>query len=371
MEPRLAVLLSLLSAPAAALLTASWQALPPGAEQAWRGSSPPRSGPTAAADSDGNTWLFGGYAEPEGKERAVVNDLLRYSASGGWEQLQEPIRTTIGKTQRVRSNRPGPRLASASAILDGELLVFGGWDPQVAGTGGIILDDVWALDLGKQTWQRCEAPMPRGPTSRHVACNVGGKVVVHTFRCKEAVMVWDPSTRALVEQPTKGTPPSSRGLHVAAAADERTLVVFGGAAQDGTMVNDAFALDTVTWEWRVLASNGDRPSPRAGACAAPLPNGERGILVCCGAEASANGLVPRADVWALTLDDQGGGEWSKLLDDAAPDAPGPRNAATLTPLSDGAAGEGGSGGSLLLHGGWRPFVSTYGDTYVLKVQSSS
>ena len=38
-------------------------------------------------------------------------------------------------------------------------------------------------------------------------------------------------TETLKEQPTSGTPPSSRGLHVAAAAD-------------GQMVNDAFALDT-------------------------------------------------------------------------------------------------------------------------------
>ena len=52
--------------------------------------------------------------------------------------------------------------------------------------------------------------------------------------------------------------------------------------------------------------------------------------------------------------------WSRLLDDDAPGAPGPRNAATLTPLADG---------ELLLHGGWRPFVSTYGDSHVLTVRA--
>ena len=51
------------------------------------------------------------------------------------------------------------------------------------GTGGAILDDVWALELASQKWSRCEAPMPGGPTSRHVAVNVGGTLVVHTFRC--------------------------------------------------------------------------------------------------------------------------------------------------------------------------------------------
>ena len=50
-------------------------------------------------------------------------------------------------------------------------------------------------------------------------------------------------------------------------------------------------------------------------------------------------------MWALTLDDSGGGEWSLLLGEDAPNAPGPRNAATLSPVG---------GGGLLLHGGWRP-----------------
>ena len=47
-----------------------------------------------------------------------------------------------------------------------------------------------------------------------------------------------------------------------------------------------------------------------------------------------------------------------LLPEDATDAPGPRNAATLTPLGDG---------DYLLHGGWRPFVSTYSDSYVLHI----
>ena len=185
--------------------------------------------------------------------------------------------------------------------------------------------------------------------------NVGGTVVVHTFRCTDSVLVWDAARRALREQPTSGTPPSARGLHVAAAADESTLIVFGGAAKDGNMCNDAFALDTTSWEWRRLGDGGaERPSPRAGACAAPLPGGG-GMIVCCGAESDGGGLVPRADVWALTVD----GEWTKLLDDDAPGAPGPRNAATLTPFGDG---------ELLLQGGWRPFVSTYRDSHVLCVE---
>ena len=80
-------------------------------------------------------------------------------------------------------------------MTGGELLLFGGWDPETAGTGGQILDDVWALDLATRTWTEC-APMPRGPSSRHVAVNVNGRVVVHTFRCLDSVLVWGTETRA-------------------------------------------------------------------------------------------------------------------------------------------------------------------------------
>ena len=292
-----------------------------------------------------------------------MNDLWKFS-DGDWSLVQPG-------SGRDDGTRPGPRLVSACAILDGELLLFGGWDPQTAGTGGVILDDVWALDLSTLQWKKC-TDMPYGPTSRHVACAVGNRLLVHTFRCTESILVWSPSLRKLVEQPTSGTPPSSRGLHAAAAVGDHTLVVFGGAAKDGAMSNEAFALDTRTWEWRGLAapSNGlanlfnrsRRPTPRAGACAAST---EDGIIMCCGAESAVPiGLCPRGDCWKLTVPEDGGeATWEMLVaesqEDAAaamPGAPGPRNAATLTPLPDG---------KLLLHGGWRPFKSTYGDSFAL------
>ncbi|EOD25184.1 hypothetical protein EMIHUDRAFT_206342 [Emiliania huxleyi CCMP1516] len=346
----------LLSVTMQASLTASWQPVP--ADDAWqrtaRTSSPPRSGPTASADQAGNVWLFGGYAEPEGKPRHVVNDLLRYDGGSGWQQLQEPIDVTL-KGGRVRDNRPGPRLATASCVVGDEMLVFGGWDPQTPGTGGVILDDVWSLSLAKQTWRRLAAPMPGGPASRHVVCNVGGTVILHTFRCLDSVLVWDAASETLKEQPTSGTPPSSRGLHVAAAADGHTLVVFGSALAED-MVNDAFALDT-----RVVGALAAESGPvRAPARALRHCRAGAASWFAAAQRRAARGLVPDERVWALTLDDSGGGEWSLLLGEDAPNAPGPRNAATLSPV--------GSGG-LLLHGGWRPFVSTYGDSHVLKVEA--
>ena len=49
-----------------------------------------------------------------------------------------------------------------------------------------------------------------------------------------------------------------------------------------------------------------------------------------------------------------------------PNAPGPRNAATLTPID---SGDDTSSTRLLLHGGWHPFVNTFGDSFVLTVDA--
>ena len=347
-------------------------ATPPTAR--WAGSTsaltPPRSGHAAATDKKGDTYLFGGYAEYSGgKPRDVVNDLWRYS-NGAWECIEPP-------TPRTDSTRPGPRLVSACAVVDDELLLFGGWDPETAGTGGKILDDVWALDLTKQTWSQC-APMPNGPVSRHVAANVGGSVVVHTFRCGQSVLVWDKKSRKLIEQPTTGTPPSSRGLHSGAALGEHTLILFGGAAKDGMMSDETFALDTKSWAWETLGQSSSSsssgmggvinsllgrgtgggitaPSPRAGSCASSI---DGGVVVCCGAESvPGGGLNPRSDVWALLADEadvKGTAEWVRLIDDD--EGPASRNAASLVPVGKD---------TLLLTGGWRPFVETYDDSFLL------
>ena len=317
----------------------------------WQGLAsavaPPRSGHTAVESGEA-VYLFGGYAEYGGSTpRDVVNDLWCYTSKSGWKCLQSD-------SSRADDSRPGPRLASASAIIDDELLVFGGWDPQTAGTGGIILDDVWSLDLKTLAWSQCAAPMPRGPSSRHVAANVGGRVIVHTFRCLDSVLLWDPASRTLVEQPTSGTPPSSRGLHVGAAADDHTFVVFGGAAKDGNMANDAFALDTRSWTWRVLdIASSPVPSPRAGSCAA---RADGGIAIFGGAEAKPEGgLNPRADAWLLDVEQE---TWTCILDDGAKGAPPARNAASMSPLGNR---------QYLIHGGWHPFVETFDDTHVLEI----
>lgn len=321
----------------------------------------PRSGQAACADGSGCVYLFGGYGEVcdelrVPRVRDPTNDLWVYDDSaegeGGWTCLQP-------QSDDVRS-RPGPRLCSAAVIKGGELLLFGGWDPRPAGTGGAILADVWAMDLSTRAWRQLD-DMPHGPTSRHVACRVGAHLLVHTHRCASAVLRWDSEARRLVEQPTTGDAPSARGLHAAAALGEEQMLVFGGAAQSGSMSGEAYVLDTRSWRWSAVTGAG--PSARAGSAAAAAGVGR--AVVFGGAERApdGNGLVARSDAWLF--DSRQLPHWSLLADessDRSANVPRPRNAASLTPLAPKMDGT----PRLLLHGGWNPFVETFDDTHILK-----
>ena len=118
------------------------------------------------------------------------------------------------------------------------------------------------------------------------------------------------------------------------------------------MCDDAFVLDCDTWTWRALNARG--PAPRAGAAAAPL--GPDAMLLVGGAlrDAATGGLAPSDEVWVL---DVAADEWRAV----APAGAGlfePRNAHVLGRVSPD---------TFLLHGGWQPFVRSYGESFKLEV----
>ena len=61
-----------------------------------------------------------------------------------------------------------------------------------------------------------------------------------------------------------GAPPSARSAHVAAAVDDRFLLVFGGGSV-ARCYNDLWVLDTETGAWSNPRPEGTPPTPRAGA----------------------------------------------------------------------------------------------------------
>lgn len=312
---------------------------------------PPRSGHVAFKVKD-RLFVFGGYAEDEDMNRYVTNDLWEWK-DGGWEQ-QHP------------SGEAHPRLVSSAVVLNDSPYVMGGWDPQTEGTGGIFLNTVNKLDLEKDAWSELAAELPDGPSSRHVALAYKkSKAFLHNHRCDDHVWVFDGDDESFTKQPTTGTAPSSRGLHTATMANDNTAVIFGGAAKDGVMSNEAFLLNTDTWKWTPIETTGECPSPRAGACLACYS--DSCVLLFGGAESSFDaGLVPKGDVWALSFDAKTGkGEWIQLLPDEQDNGgPEPRNAATLSPI-DAVDDRGGK--HYLLTGGWAPFRKTWNDCFVLRV----
>lgn len=187
-------------------------------------------------------------------------------------------------------------------------------------------------------------------------------------------MLFDSSSETFRWQETTGEAPSPRGLHCAVMCG-RHAVVFGGAAQSGSMSNEAFVLDTVSWRWTKLrfesSKNGDAaPSPRASPCICSVSN--NCALIFGGAETTEAGLNGRADLWALHFDaEKGIGRWELLVDDSgegeAVVIPPPRNAATFTELEPGADASEGSQ-TFLLQGGWAPFKTTWSDSYLLNVK---
>ncbi len=350
-------------------------------------------------------------------ERYVVNDLwkfLPYSDESDWGW---------NRHGNDGGYAPPSRLATAIAVLPNnesrgaKAVLLGGWDPQTPGTGGIILDDVWMLDVNALEWSKCVAgdctggdeggfvAIPDGPTSRHVAVRLSipltgdagaareDVVCLHNHRCDDHVLQLstttggggDPSSRVRCDRrATTGDAPSSRGLHCAASIRRSTaMVVFGGAARDGNMSNEAFVLDAESWKWTRLDTGDDAvPAPRAGACLSPLDDDS--VLLFGGATPGDGGLVGLNDVWVLNVDVKSGkGVWRCLIPhrnsedgDGMLRPPG-RNAATLNAidvsklLPSGIRWNSESPAEdckyYLLTGGWYPFRKTYNDVFLLRI----
>jgi hypothetical protein len=202
-------------------------------------------------------------------------------------------------------------------------------------------------------------------------------VLLHNHRCTDHVLLFD--GHEVRKQATTGAAPSPRGLHAAVSLNNQ-LVVFGGAAQDGSMSNQVFCLDLTTWIWKEIEimTSDSSPSPRASPCLCALKDQKSCILFGGAARSEeTGGLEGCSDLWILRFDDNDNtAKWEELSTQNAP--PG-RNAATLTPLPGPPMGVSSSDDDdvdddddtiaeyFLLSGGWYPFRTTYSDNFVLKV----
>lgn len=221
---------------------------------------------------------------------------------------------------------------------------------------------MWTLDL--QTWAWAQQH-PTGEQlqgiSRFQAVADGTRILIHTHRTEDHILALhtDSSPPRLEKVPVNGPGPASRGLHSVVKLG-RALYLYGGAPQKGPMMDDLWKLELDSMQWQQLQPAGVTPHARCSPAAAAVG---KYILYFGGAFYGASGgLEMLGDVH---LYDTESNSWVKDVQLAAgATAPAARNAAVMVPLPSRGYGR----PQLLLSGGWRAFVETYNDSYLVEVE---
>eukprot|EP00775_Hariotina_reticulata_P010210 gene10210-10371_t len=297
-----------------------------------------------------------GYTEDSNKQRLCVNEGYSYSPStGAWSHLAYSNSNSL----------PQPRLVSQAVIIGSTLWLIGGWNSNIQGPEA-FLGDVWQLDLNSRAWTQVK---PAGEElqgiSRFQAAADGAKIYIHTHRTLDHILVLDTAaqpTPTLQKVPVHGNSPSSRGLHSMVKVG-RGLYVFGGAPQQGPMLNDLHRLDLDTLTWEQLQPAGDTPHVRCSTAAAAVD--QQYIVYIGGAfYGDSGGLEMLGDVHVL---DTKANAWLEVAVEG--DLPAARNAAVIAPLLSPAGAEHHAANKLLLYGGWRAFKETYNDSFIITVNN--
>lgn len=158
--------------------------------------------------------LFGGLAAS-----GVLNDVWEYNHSTGfWTRLHAGGSTPADASAPTV---PPPRVGHAAVVLQGDLWIFGGYDPDAGD-----MNDLWKFDRSEGTWSQ--------------AAPLGGGASATTW----------PATRsgasATASDPTSGT----------------SFVLFGG-----NLKNDVWSYDVSTGAWSLLMNEVASTSDAAAAFA--------------------------------------------------------------------------------------------------------
>mmetsp|Transcript_8429 Transcript_8429/g.28286 ORF Transcript_8429/g.28286 Transcript_8429/m.28286 type:complete len:1016 (-) Transcript_8429:107-3154(-) len=185
---------------------------------------------------------------------------------------------------------PSARYAHTAVSFRGLLYVFGGY-----GGGDGWLGDLWVLDTQAiRVRDQSKVTMawlspntsgtPPPPRAAHTANIVGSKMYIFggnngSYRMNDFYSL-DTQTMVWRKEICKGDIPKPRAGHTMTCLssessndDEKSqlLLFAGGDVTD--VYNDMYIIDVDCMEWREVATSGPRPSPRAGHCAAALPDG--------------------------------------------------------------------------------------------------
>lgn len=296
----------------------------------------------AGVKNMGEMWTFGGL-QTTGR---VTDDFWKYDGSM-WECVR-PDHTDV----------PEPRMyATLAPLKDGGLLLTGGWDPREKGSGGVFYDDLWIFNASTSGWHQSAQTFPDGPVSRHSAVMLeDGRVLVHTFRCKDEVLLYDPVDDTLVSQPTSGDAPNALSMQAYASVGSAVVLV-GGTTNDQSMSDSAYVLDTNTWTWhRSFCPFSPRASSSMDAISFDKCVLFGGASID-GAYEGGRGLDPKNDVYVGTLTDGRSIDW-KRAESFHQVRPASRVAATMWAQDT----------HVMLTGGWDPKTKrTFSDLWKIEV----
>jgi hypothetical protein len=103
--------------------------------------------------------------------------------------------------------------AAAASLQDDLAYIFGGWDSQMAGTGGVILQDISSYNANKNDiWKTSLARNLEKLMSRLAVVRIDDNaMLLQNHWCINHVLVFD--AHKVWKQATTGMPPSTWGLH--------------------------------------------------------------------------------------------------------------------------------------------------------------
>ena len=271
---------------------------------------------------------------------------------GGCTSQIRVFRDSKWQVLAPKHGSPTERMYAASAAVDNEILMCGGWDPGDAGSGGVFFDDMWVFSPTDNQWRELTQRLPDGPASRHTLLSIGNStVLIHTFSCNDHVLLYNHETETVERLTTTGPSPERLSMMSASWHPEAMTVVFsGGADKSRRMSTDVFLLDLRAWSWsksRCSTPTEDKPLSFASASAVALPPTEHNIrqLVFGGGTVAASGeLCSSNALWIVDVNvAKRTHVWYRRFPSGV--KPQSRVAARLDWVAPGI---------IMLHGGWKP-----------------
>mmetsp|Transcript_82843 Transcript_82843/g.258683 ORF Transcript_82843/g.258683 Transcript_82843/m.258683 type:complete len:618 (-) Transcript_82843:112-1965(-) len=210
----------------------------------------------------------------------------------------------------MKGEAPEPRGGHTASLVSTDVFVFGGANSEET------FGDVHCLDLVKRRWTRApaaadDASSPQRRTNHAAAVDAHGRIYIFggygaDGRVLNDMWILKVSGAALsdmtqpvawAKQAPTGTVPEAREGHSLTLVD-RKLVLFGGYASCGKVMNDLHLYDVDAQHWTSLQVAGAAPLPRQAHSA--VRHG-RDVVVAGGCNIGDSQPTCFHDVWSLNL----------------------------------------------------------------------